>query len=70
MPKLKDYDPDVTVKDFHALVEDAERNADNDWECEFVSSMAERLEKYGAELWLTDKQIDKLRQIARRDEAE
>ena len=50
--------------DFEELLASAEENASSDWETEFVSSLQERYEQYGINMFLSEKQDEVLRRIA------
>ncbi len=59
--KVQDlYDED----EFQSLLDDAEANASNDFECKFVSDMQDRWEQYGKRMYLSDKQKEILERIA------
>lgn len=60
--KISDIYPDGD--DFEELLASAEENASNDWETEFVSSLQERYEQYGVNMFLSDKQDEILNRIA------
>lgn len=53
--------PDVT--DFEQLLSDAESQAASEWEQEFVGDINAKYEKYGAGMYLTEKQREKLEAI-------
>lgn len=60
--KICDKYPDDD--DFEELLASAEENASSEWETEFVSSIQERYEKYGTNMFLSDKQDEILNRIA------
>ena len=51
------------VSDFEQLLKDAESQARSEWEHEFVGDINERYERYGAGMFVTDKQIETLERI-------
>lgn len=51
------------VSDFEQLLKDAESQARSEWEQEFVGDINERYERYGAGMFVTDKQIEILERI-------
>ena len=59
--KVQDnYDHD----EFQELIDDAESNAANDWEEEFVSGLASKFEEYGIRMFISEKQREILERIA------
>lgn len=54
------------IENFDELLSDAECVASTDWEIGFVEDLKERYEKWGAELYLSDRQADRLETIAER----
>lgn len=54
------YDED----DFESLLDDAESNAANDWEEQFVADMRERYQQYGKRMFLSQSQRTHLERIA------
>lgn len=60
--KVIDIYPDDD--DFEELLASAEENASSEWETEFVSSLQERYEQYGINMFLSDKQDEILKRIA------
>jgi len=61
--KVKRMYPEI--ESFEDLLEDADSNAGNDWEMEFVSGINEKYEQYGAEMFLSEKQREILERIGR-----
>ena len=64
----------VRVKDmysdddeFEELLESADSNASTEWEMQFVDDIRERSEKYGGDMFVSEKQIATLEKIARGD---
>lgn len=51
-------------EEFQSLLDDAEANASNDFEINFVSDMQDRWEQYGKRMYLSDKQREILERIA------
>lgn len=49
--------------DFQQLLTDAESQARSEWQQDFVGDMVERWEKYGAGMFLSDKQLQTLEDI-------
>ena len=66
--KLSDYKQYKGNKDFEDLLEEARMAADNDAAEEFVKSLIEKHEKWGASMFLSDKQHDWLLKIAEWDD--
>lgn len=62
MSRVKDLYPKIT--DFDRLLEDAALNASTEWEMEFVDNMTGKYDTFGGEMFLTEAQHDKLRQVA------
>ena len=54
------YDED----DFESLLDDAESNAANDWEEEFVADMKARFQQYGKRMYISAAQREQLERIA------
>lgn len=52
------------VEDFEDLLASAEANASSDWEMGFVEDLSERYERYGDDMFLSEKQAEILRRIA------
>ena len=50
--------------EFTELLSDAEGNAKNEWEEEFVDSLRMKYNQYGAGMYLSDKQVEILERIA------
>lgn len=59
MPDFNDDDHPLD-----ALLEDARMAAESEWEEDFVADMAASRKRYGRQWNPTDRQVDKLRQIA------
>ncbi len=53
-----------TEDDFESLLDDAESNAANDWEEEFVSDMKARFQMYGKRMHISAAQRQHLERIA------
>ena len=53
-----------TEDDFESLLDDAESNAANDWEEEFVSDMKARFLMYGKRMYISAAQRQHLERIA------
>lgn len=60
--KISDRYPDDD--DFEEMLSSAVENASNEWETEFVSSLQERYEQYGVNMFLSEKQDEILRRLA------
>lgn len=50
--------------DFEVLLDDAEANAGNDWEEQFVADMKERYRQYGRRMFISAAQRSHLARIA------
>lgn len=50
--------------DFESLLDDAESNAANDWEEEFVSDLKARYQQYGKRMFISQAQRSHLERIA------
>jgi hypothetical protein len=61
MSRVKDQFDDTT--DFEQLLSDAESQAKSEREQEFVAEMNDKWEKYGADMFLSEKQRDWLESI-------
>jgi hypothetical protein len=59
---VQDLYPDES--DFETLLDDAEGNAANDWEINFVSDLREKYEKFGRRMFLSQAQQEHLERIA------
>lgn len=55
---------DGDLSEFEELLNDAEDEANNQWEDEFVESMRERWETHRGDTYLSDAQLETLRKIA------
>lgn len=55
-----------TDTDFRILLEGARGNAKDAWEEEFLDDIHVKFEKYGTEMFLSEKQEEKLKAIANR----
>lgn len=55
------------VAEFEEQLEQAETNANNDFEMEFTSDMRVKYNKWGADMFISEKQADCLERIANRD---
>lgn len=53
-----------TEDDFESLLDDAESNAANDWEEEFVAYMKARFQQYGKRMYISSAQRARLERIA------
>ena len=62
--QARDYYNDV--KEFRALLEDAEAAADSAWEINFVSDIRVKFDSYGFSMYLSDKQHSTLERLANR----
>lgn len=51
------------IEDFERLLRDAESQARSEWAQDFVGDIYEKYEKYGADMFITDKQVSKLEDI-------
>lgn len=60
--KVQDLDIDF---DFDDLIEAADANASSDWAMQFVADMRARFAEYGDEMFVSDSQLEKLKQIAK-----
>ena len=49
------------------IIDQAETNANNDFEMEFTSSIREKFDEWGENMFMSEKQRDILRRIAERD---
>jgi hypothetical protein len=63
MAKLEDFYNDET--EFSALLDEAERESNNAAEDNFVDDMTNKFEKYGLQMYITQKQINWLQKIAK-----
>lgn len=54
------------IDDFETLLDDAEGNANSDWEMNFTADMREKFEDYGGEMFVSEKQLEWLEKIAYR----
>lgn len=52
------------IEDFDEILEQAEANADSDWEIEFTTDMRSRYNQYGDRCFVSEKQIEHLERIA------
>lgn len=52
---------------FSDLIDSAEGNASTGWAQDFVADMRSKYAQYGDEMFISDAQLDKLRQIAKDD---
>lgn len=50
--------------EFETLLSDAEMNAANDWEEQFVSDLRDKFEQYGRRMYLSENQREHLERIA------
>lgn len=53
-----------THDEFEEILDDAEMNAANDWEEEFVSDMKQKFEQYGIRMFISERQIEIIERIA------
>lgn len=53
--------------DFTELLDDAESNATTGWEMDLVADLKAKYDKYGDKMFISQKQIDALNRVARRD---
>lgn len=63
MPKLHEI---PEVDGFDKLLEDAEKNASDGWETNFVSETKERYQKYGDNTYISEKQAAIIKKIAQK----
>lgn len=56
-----------TEDHFESLLDDAESNAANDWEEEFVSDLKARYQQYGKRMFISQAQRSHLERIAQDD---
>lgn len=56
-----------TEGDFESLLDDAESNAANDWEEEFVSDLKARYQQYGKRMFISQAQRSHIERIAQDD---
>lgn len=56
------------LKDFYELCELAETYSDrvNDWEANFLTSVKERVDKYGEDTQMSEKQLETIEKISRK----
>ncbi len=52
-------------EDYEKVYEEAESNARGDWEIDFIEMMGERFEKFGFDMYISDKQVEILKKIAK-----
>ena len=52
------------IDNYEELLEEAESQASNDWEFDFVSDMKEKFDQYGDNTFVSDAQLEKLEAIA------
>lgn len=50
--------------EFESLLSDAEMNAANDWEEQFVSDLKDKFEQHGRRMYLSENQREHLERIA------
>ncbi|MBK7490860.1 MAG: hypothetical protein IPI17_01830 [Nitrosomonas sp.] len=50
--------------EFESLLDDAERNAANDWEETFVSDLKSKFDEFGRRMYLSESQQEHLERIA------
>ena len=61
-PKIKDqYDSE---KEYQEVLDDAERNAETEWEVQFIEDMKAKFERFGMEAYLTNNMKDHLERLA------
>jgi hypothetical protein len=60
--KLSDFYPDENR--FKLTLQAAEKLAEGDWAEKFVNDVRERYEKYGKNMWMTEKQFSALERIS------
>lgn len=53
-----------THDEFQELIDDAEMNAANDWEEQFVADISNKFEEYGIRMFISEKQREILERIA------
>lgn len=56
------------LKDFYELCELAEAHSDrvNDWEANFLTSVKERVDKYGEDTQMSERQLETIEKISRK----
>jgi hypothetical protein len=54
------------IDDFDNLLDDAEGNANSDWEMEFTSNIREKYDQYKGDMFVSEKQLEHLERIAER----
>jgi hypothetical protein len=54
------------IDDFDDILDQAEANANSDWEMNFTADMREKYEDYGGEMFVSEKQLEHLERIAER----
>lgn len=52
------------IESFDAILDDAERQASNDWEMDFVSDIRDKYRKYDDNMFVSEKQLEQLKRIA------
>lgn len=62
MTRVRDLFDDE--QEFDDLLGEANDNASTDWEMEFCADLIEKFEEYGADMFLSDAQFEKLKKIA------
>jgi hypothetical protein len=59
--KVQDH---YTHDEFEEILDDAEMNAANDWEEEFVSDIKLKFKQYGIRMFISERQIEIIERIA------
>ena len=52
------------IENYADILEQAELNAKNDWEMDFVFDLMNKFDEYGDDTYVSDAQIEKLEKIA------
>ena len=60
--RLRHKVPDVNA--FRSLLNDAVSNARSEFEVQLANDMQDRFDRYGAEMFISDKQLEQIRKIA------
>lgn len=66
MINFDDEDIGENNEEICSLIDDAEDNAESDWEINFVDSIRAWLEEWGDKAMFSDRQVEKLREISER----
>ena len=52
------------IDNFYELLDEAESQASNDWEIDFVNDMRDKYDQYSDEMFVSEAQLEKLEKIA------